>query len=76
MNNLVCFQVLQTYENLNCKPANEFLIEAIVIVTNYQLVEIVTQKLEDNTDVLPKHNEIFDSHYIWLLFIVFLLYVA
>ena len=70
MDNLSIFQKLKTYEYLNGESTNQLLAQPIVVVTNDQLVEIIAKKLENNADMLPKYDEIFDFDHVRLLLIV------
>ena len=70
MYNLSIFQKLKTYEYLNGESTNQLLAQPIVVVTNDQLVEIIAKKLENNADMLPKYDKIFDFDHVRLLLIV------
>ena len=70
MDNLSIFQKLKTYEYLNGKSTNQLLAQPIVVVANDQLVEIIAKKLENNADMLPKYDKIFDFDHVRLLLIV------
>lgn len=70
MDNLSIFQKLKTYEYLNGESTNQLLAQPIVVVSNDQLVEIIAKKLENNADMLPKYDEIFDFDHVRLLLIV------
>ena len=70
MDNLSIFQKLKTYEYLNGESTNQLLAQPIVVVTNDQLVEIIAKKLENNADMLPKYDKIFDFDHVRLLLIV------
>lgn len=70
MYNLVLSHELKANQNLNCKPTNQFLIEAIVVVSHNELIQIITKQLEQNADMLPENYKIFDSHNVRLLLMV------
>ena len=70
MDNLSIFQKLKTYEYLNGESTNQLLAQPIEVVTNDQLVEIIAKKLENNADMLPKYDKIFDFDHVRLLLIV------
>lgn len=70
MNDFIAAKKFKAYEDLDCESAYELFVQAVVIVPDYQLIQVVTQELEDYADVFSKNYKIFYPYYIRLLLLI------
>lgn len=76
MDDPIAFEELKTHEDLNGKPADEFFVQSIVVVSDDELVQVVAEKFENDADMLPEYDEVFYPDHVRLLVIIQLLDVT
>ena len=59
MNYAFAAEELETHEDLDCETTDQLFVQTVVVVTDYELVEVLAEKLEDYANVLTEYDEIF-----------------
>ncbi len=60
MDDVLLAQKLEGGEELDGEPADELWAEAVVVVADDQLVEVLAQQFEQNADVFPEDDKVLD----------------